>query len=345
MRETFIDDLRLSEALPEKIYIEPASVCNLHCSICFRNGWIDEKQGFIERPLFQKLCGELARMTSVREVFFGGMGEPLCHPEICEMVSEVPENIKRSLLTNATLLTRQMSEGLARAGLDQLWISMDGFDRGCYEAIQQGSLFRRILDNLACFNEVRENTKMKLGITFVITPENLAQLDRIDDFADRFRADELNISHMIPWQAVKEEDWLYDRVNVPLGKMRRLSEGSAVTEPERCPFINGSAVFVRWDGEVIPCMQLLHSCCTYLYEEKRKIRSFSYGNIGSRRLIDCWNDEDYRDFRTRVDQFYFPFCLECGGCEDRKENLTDCFVSRSPACGACLWSTGKVFCP
>ena len=31
----------------EKLYIEPASACNLNCKMCFRHSWINEKFGFM----------------------------------------------------------------------------------------------------------------------------------------------------------------------------------------------------------------------------------------------------------------------------------------------------------
>ena len=34
--------------LPKKVYLEPTSLCNLHCSICFRHGWIGETTGHME---------------------------------------------------------------------------------------------------------------------------------------------------------------------------------------------------------------------------------------------------------------------------------------------------------
>ena len=71
----------------------------------------------------------------------------------------------------------------------------------------------------------------------------------------------------------------------------------------------------------------------------------AYGNVAEQSLLDCWNRQDYREFRHRVNTFYFPFCTCCWGCEDREENLHDCFLGEAPTCGGCLWSTGQVFCP
>lgn len=331
--------------LPRKVYIEPTSLCNLNCSICFRHGWIDETLGHMNRDVFAALADEIAELKSVEEVFFGGMGEPLFHPDICSMIRRLPREKKISLLTNGTMLTKERCQELIEAGLSELWVSMDGFEKKCYEAIQLGSRFERILENLAHFNEARSNTAVRLCITFVVTPENTEQLRYINAFADRFRVDELNISHMIPGTPISKENMIYDHAEIPVGRMQRFVPHAKPVEEHVCPFISKNAVFVRWDGKVVPCMQLLHSCYTYLYEEKRKITSFSYGDISQKSLLCCWNDPAYTEFRERVRIFYFPFCTICWGCEDRKENLMDCVYGEAPTCGACLWATGKVFCP
>jgi len=357
MRESFYDYEGRDDSLPQKIYIEPTDMCNLNCSICFRHGWIDEELGMMDMSVFNTLAAQVNDMSSVQEVFFGGMGEPLFHPHICEMISGFIPSIKKSLLTNASLLTEDMSTGLIHAGLDELWISMDGFSKECYENIRQGGEYEKVIRHLEAFNEMRKTAgsseagtcssirNIRLCITFVITPQNVGQLRYIDEFADRYDIDEINISHMIPGKPMREEDMLQDRLDVPIGKMHRLKDGSEGVPEDECPFISKNCLFVRWDGEVSPCMQLLHSCRTYLYEEARVITRFAYGNLREQKLLDCWNNEEYEKFRGRVKEFYFPFCRHCSGCEDRKGNLRDCFLAEAPTCGACIWGSGKVFCP
>ncbi len=94
--------------LPQKLYIEPTSLCNLNCSMCFRNGWIDEHKGHMDMDLFEKLAGEVAGLSHIEEVVFGGMGEPLYHPQICRIIRLLPRDRKISLLTNAVMLTPAM---------------------------------------------------------------------------------------------------------------------------------------------------------------------------------------------------------------------------------------------
>lgn len=343
----FLHNADNMDDLPKKVYIEPTSRCNLNCKICFRHGWIDEKLGYMSMDCFNRLTDSVRQIHTAEEVFFGGMGEPLCHPGINQMISQLPGDLHISLLTNGTMLSAEHSQQLVDAGLDMLWVSMDGFDQESYESIQLGSRFDLIVKNLKGFNSARKGTGAKLGITFVVSPDNVEQLNRINMFADEFCVDEINISHMIPGKATEKEKMVefYNRADIPVGKMHRFDYKANLTQENVCPFIEQKAVFVKWNGDIVPCMQLLHSCYTYLYDEKRKITGISYGNILNNTLKEIWLNEDYQAFRKRVNTFYFPFCRVCFGCEDRKENKTDCFLGEAPTCGACLWATGKVFCP
>ena len=351
MRENYYDYEGRDKAFPSKIYIEPTDMCNLNCSICFRHGWIDETPGRMDMEVFHKIANEINTIRSVKEVFFGGMGEPLFHPDIVEMIKSIESPVKKSLLTNASLLSTEMSEKLIEAGLDELWISMDGFCSECYEKMRLGGQYEKLLGSIDSFNSTRQlyhkktGKKVDLGITFVITGQNAEELRNIDDFADKYNVDEINISHMIPGYPIKEEELLHEKLNVPVGKMHRLKSGSEKIPEDECPFISKDCMFIRRDGDIAPCMQLLHSCRTYLYEEERIITRFAYGNVKDLSIMDCWNDEKYVAFRGRVKEFYFPFCRHCTGCDDRKGNLRDCFLAEAPTCGACIWASGKVFCP
>ncbi|MBQ8803687.1 MAG: radical SAM protein [Tyzzerella sp.] len=326
----------------KKLYIEPSSLCNLNCSMCFRNNWFEEKKGLMSKDT-KNILFQIFQKSNIETVFFGGMGEPLMHPDIIEMVSCAVQAGKRTeLITNATLLNSTMVKNLLRAGLHCLWVSMDGFSRESYEGIRKGSMYSLIMKNLEEFN--RQRTTTQLGITFVMMKENEYELQHINRFADDIHADFINLSHVLPGEPLNQEEALYEK-DYPVGKMTRFLNHTSNKVENLCPFIAENCCFIRWDGEVCPCMQLLHNSYTYLYNEKRKVYSKSYGNINTQDFSDIFNSSEYMDFQNNVSEFNYPCCTICMGCEDRLENKKDCMYNIEPTCGACLWAQGLIRCP
>ncbi len=326
-----------------KLYLELSSLCNLRCTTCFRNSW------FSEAPCLASDETVAAMLRAIRDpmvegIFLGGMGEPLMHPRIFEVL-EAARACKKpaELITNAVLLDEAMCDRLLQSGLSALWISIDGFTEESYEAIRRGSLFRKILESISIFN--RKRTRETLGVTFVMTKENLGELAAANAFLDRYRVDMLNLSHMVPSSPLSPDDCIYE-LPYRIGKMKRFDPDTvAKKELDTCPFIRDEVTFIRADGEISPCMQLLHNSDTYLYEEKRRVYAHSFGNIRELSISDIYRSENYSAFRERVRDFAFPCCTVCMGCEDRKENVADCMYNERPTCGACLWAQGYIRCP
>lgn len=328
----------------KKVYIEPTARCNLRCTMCFRHQWIDEEQGTMDADTIRSLLDTL-RDPAVETVLFGGMGEPLVHPQTIHMIGTLAAMGKRvELLTNGTLLTEETLDRLLQGGLHMLWVSMDGFTREAYGAMRLGSRFDQICANLAEFDRRRSGTGTQLGITFVMTPDNRAEWRHMNDFADRFHADLLNLSHVIPGSPMPREVSLYDE-DLPTGKMKRIASPFEKHPHNHCVFVSEECTFIRWNGDVAPCMPLLHSARTYMFDLERTVYRHAFGNIRHQSLHAIWASAEYRAFRDRVNAFYFPNCTGCLGCDLRLDNRIDCLYNDTPTCGACLWSTGKVFCP
>jgi hypothetical protein len=107
-------------------------------------------------------------------------------------------------------------------------------------------------------------------------------------------------------------------------------------------FIQQGCAVVGWDGQVAPCLGLLHPYTTYLHGYERHIRAYSLGDVANCSLSEIWRAPEYVAFRERVAAFGFSPCTLCGGCDDLEANETDCFGSSFPACGGCLWAQGLI---
>jgi MoaA/NifB/PqqE/SkfB family radical SAM enzyme len=112
-----------------------------------------------------------------------------------------------------------------------------------------------------------------------------------------------------------------------------------------CRFVNEGFLAVAWNGEVSPCLALMHSYGCYILDRYKEIRRYSVGNVGEMSLREIWEAEGYSAFRSRVKAFEFSPCAQCGGCGLSETNEEDCFGNPFPVCGDCLWARGILQCP
>jgi len=114
-----------------------------------------------------------------------------------------------------------------------------------------------------------------------------------------------------------------------------------------CPFILKGSVSIRWDGQVSPCLPLLHMSPSYLGATKRMNHAHSVGSVVDHSILDIWNSKEYVALRNKLKSFEFSPCTMCfhKSCEIVQENQEDCFGNSAPACGGCQWGQGFIQCP
>ena len=373
-----------------KLYIEPTTKCNLNCKMCFRNTWFDEPICDLSLEDFRHVLATMPK--SVETIFFGGMGEPLFHKDILEMIRLAAETgAEVELLTNGTLLTEKMIHGILDAGLSRIWISIDDLETD--SSINANTIRTdiehsghdhsgRVLSNIRTLIKIRQKSlsSISLGITFVAMKSNVHQLAFLPFFISQYLIDEVNISNISPTDEASQNELLYTGLvnmytgpgkgsvlptvrlpyfdlNIPEAAeginslMRKqnfalyFNDQPVLRKTGYCKFVREGMTFVRADGQVSPCMALLHNGYTYMSNVRRKITRCSFGSIQELPLADIWNSREYKEFRRKFDDFDFASCLYCGHCELFSENQEDCIGNNHPACGGCLWAEGVLSCP
>jgi len=241
------------------------------------------------------------------------------------------------LVTNGTLLSRATGRALIDAGLDLLWVSVDGATPERYGDLRRGAALPDVLDNLALFSEGRHagGRAPEIGIAFVAMRRNIADLPALLDLAGRLGVTRFHVSHLLAHTPEMLEETLYPQVPSP-------------HPPQiggRCPFIESGAIAIGWDGSVSPCVPLLHGSRSFLNGGERFTQRWSVGRVTDRDLLELWNALKFQEFRQRVKTFSFAPCASCGGCGLVHGNGEDCFGNPFPTCGGCLWSKGLISCP
>ena len=212
-----------------KLYIEPTNQCNLDCRTCIRNIW-DEPMGKMSDAVFARIIEGLRDFSPPPTIFFGGFGEPLSHPEIVNMVAQAKSlRTPVELITNATLLTPDLSRELIRAGLDMLWVSLDGATPESYADIRLGAALPQVLENMARFREIvyaethdaPPTTPGKiswwrpfphgtrLGVAFVVMKRNVADLPEVINTGKRFGAERFLVTNVLPYTREMIDEALY----------------------------------------------------------------------------------------------------------------------------------------
>ena len=363
-----------------RLDIEVTNRCNLNCATCMRRTW-DEAVGDMDAATFARILEGLLAFSPPPKVFIGGLGEPLLHRDIVDMVRQAKAlGGKVELITNASLLTPQISRGLIEAGLDVLWVSLDGATCESYVEVRRGGDLHGVLKNLDAFRRLRRPAiyaTPALGIAFVAMRGNVADLPAVFNLGRRVGASLYSVSNVLPYSAEMASQTLYgsclwqrgdcptpytprvelakmhiDDVTQPAlwGLMRREADvvyaGVAFGAGDnRCPFIERGSGAVRWDGGLSPCPPLLHTHATLLDDRQRVARGWTIGNVNQDDLVALWHRPEHIAFRRRVQVFDFSPCIHCGGCEMAEANEEDCFGNTFPTCGGCLWAQGVIRCP
>jgi MoaA/NifB/PqqE/SkfB family radical SAM enzyme len=376
------NDIRLHRAVTHlaKIYLEPTNRCNLDCRTCMRNNW-NVELGQMSAATFEAVLDNLHRLPEPPLVFFGGIGEPLAHPSTPEMVAQVKATgATAELITNGTLLDEKRSHRLIEAGLDALWVSIDGARPESYADVRLGAELPNVLANLARFDQLRPPAHRRhpaIGIAFVAMKRNIADLPEVMAIGRRVRAARFMVSNLLPHTSEMVDEILYQEtlnnitylpspwmrwVSIPkmdfdelTGQplLEAMSSGYNVkfagnnmgSANDVCTFVESGALAIGWDGRIAPCPPLLHEHTGYLRGYERLSVPHVLGNIRDADLLSLWHDPEYVVYRERVHSFAFAPCTSCGGCDDSHANETDCFESLAPACGGCLWAQAVIQCP
>ena len=347
-----------------RIIVEATNICNLNCSMCLRTTWTSET-GHMPREVFERLLNDIQEFPKLPEIFFGGYGEPLSHPDIIDMIQRVKVfGVRVGLVSNGTLLSPIISQDLIQSGLDKLWISMDKIhqesileDHGSHS---QQSVFKN-LRNFMDLKSDRHNGP-EVGLVFVMTKSNSSQTQDAIEMGISLGVKSFFITNL---EALSEEmagetpykseqlrrpgSWFSAQSNL-LAELQGVDNGIVIkgileNPTIRCPFAEKGEVAMRWDGEVSPCLPLLYDHVSFVDSWRHQVDSFSIGNIQSRSIQEIWTDREFITLRDHLLGDNFSPCLSCQNCWLSEDNRLDCMGYEHPTCGGCLWAKGLITCP
>jgi radical SAM protein with 4Fe4S-binding SPASM domain len=298
---------RLADALPLDtpyvVQIFPVYACNFRCSYCVFSTEV-EKRSFIsdkvvmDMGLYRKcIDGFLQFPRRLKTLRFVGMGEPLMHKGIAEMVAYATERgvvDRTEILTNASLLTPAMSDALIEAGLSRLSISLQGMTSAKYKEICGAEIdFSQLVSNIRYFYEHKQNCQLYVKVIDCALEGEADERAFYETFGDI--CDLISIEHagpIFPFVDYQNVLTASDRTHTQFG--RPALDAKVCPQPFFTFQINP-------DGKVVPCYSIV-------YPE-------ILGDCNDESVLDIWNGQKFQDFRRQMLRDGKPGNTVCCECE------------------------------
>jgi len=223
-------------------------------------------------------------------------GEPLLNKQFPDMVRYAKKkqpSVKVDTTTNATLLTPELSDDIIAAGLDKIFISLQGINAAAYKSLSGVDVdFDKLLENVIYFCENRNGCRVYIKVPDIGVNE--FEKKQFFNLFDSY-ADEVFVEHIIPtWpdfdiSGIKKDDGigLYGDPIYP-------------EHIEVCPIIFYN-LNINFDGSIPPCQ----------LDWAHKI---VLGNVKEKSLYELWNGNKINELRRihlRGQRALHPLCGKC----------------------------------
>jgi MoaA/NifB/PqqE/SkfB family radical SAM enzyme len=172
-----LDDRKKREVGPITVEFHPSTKCNHACPGCtFNTGNLtaDKKFNF-NMELIDDLIEDLLGFD-VRGIDISGGGEPLCHPNIIEILEKFSAHFDIGLVTNGGLLTEDIMNTIVETCT---WcrISVDAGSQTIYNEMHGSNAsvnFADLIEKVTMLGQKKKaaNSKTTLGVSFLLTPTN-----------------------------------------------------------------------------------------------------------------------------------------------------------------------------
>jgi MoaA/NifB/PqqE/SkfB family radical SAM enzyme len=242
---TFSDDYG-----PQRLSVELANICNLHCSYCFRaeDNLYSSRAEFFPVQLLRRLIGEARDVANVTKINFTG-GEPTLHPDFAATLETVAAaGMTSSFVTNGWHFERVWPSLVAnRESISHVAFSLDGITRETHDRWRGSGSFDRLVRAFSrCY---MSNLPFAMKVT--VRRDLVDQLEQIAVFAARMGAAALNFVHVMPTSTA-----IADESALNLDEQRMVEEEVAILARIFKMNIGVDVGYYYIDEERAPCSPL-----------------------------------------------------------------------------------------
>ena len=311
--------------------LEITTFCQLRCDYCART-FLDVAPQHMTVTCLEEILGAGPDLVAVTLV---GLGEPLMHPQLFEIIQLLKaRGLRVSLVTNGMALDVKKSKMLIDCQLNAITFSLDCMDPVIFRHNRQGANVSHILENIKQFMSLKKANSQQItaNIFCALQPDTLNGLGQLAQFSAEMGipalvVSDLNFAHNDD-RSLRTSECTEKLSRILLEQMRKVAScgvvllspnildkvlaekewpTSRITLPEQ--IIHRRSVrhkqclapwrtlVVRVDGEVNFC-----NCTPQIFA----------GKIGPTPFLDIWWQTEYQKFRNNL--YNGPLPESCKSC-------------------------------
>lgn len=187
---------------PQKLYLEVTTRCNLKCSKCVKQiEGARVKESDFSSILFDKL---IPALSSVQSLILNGLGEPLLHPQLPEMIRTargvMDDDATIGFQTNGAMLTESLAAEIAEAGLSTICFSLDSLHEDPLHCSQSPDMRTTVRAIQNMHNGAgRAGASLQIGLEIVVSRNNRGELPKMVHWAAENGVDFILATHLFAY--------------------------------------------------------------------------------------------------------------------------------------------------
>ena len=261
--------LQIVDDYPPCIQIEPTSICNYRCVMCYQadKSFSNKSNGFMghmKLDTFKNIVDEVSE--NVEAITLASRGEPTLNPKFEEMLTYADNKfLALKINTNASMLNEKLIHSILSSNIQTIVFSIDAKDKDLYEKIRVNGNFEKVTKNLELFNNIRNKEYSREDKIVRISGVKINEKQDIEEMRNKWGdvADIIAFTNYTPWES---------------------SYDNEINKIEKACSELWSRMFIWQDGKVNPCD----------YDYKSKLSKW---NIMNQKVTSIWNSEEYNFLR------------------------------------------------
>jgi len=285
--------LRILDDYPPCVQIEPTSMCNFRCVMCYQvdKSFSSKSQGYMGMMSFEMFQGIVDQLEgNVHAVTMASRGEPTLNPHFSEMLEYAGHKfLGLKLNTNASMLSEEMCHRILSSGLRTLVFSADSADKETYEKIRVNGKFESVYRNIERFQKIRmaqyPESKLQTKVSGVKLSDTNQKIDSMVKFW-KDHVDDVAFVHYNPWESAYDN--AVNDIETPCSELWR-------------------RMFIWQNGDINPCD----------YDYKTTIFYGMTPNIKNQSVSEVWRSDLYQTLRNKhleKDRRLVEPCKRCVSC-------------------------------